>query len=175
MSGQWVTTDRHARYSHGCPVHKPHWSAAFHLALRAELALENLALRQQLANLRHTSGRPRIRMADRAFWLVLSRLPFLFRRRAGQAFGRKVLKSGQQAVESLPCTQALSLLTLFAKGDSASLLGRLFHFGPPIIPPDIPAPRCMQDRAHEEQSGPSFCSELGMWRGGEKPTSPSGR
>ena len=25
---------------------------------RAELALENLALRQQLANLRHTSGRP---------------------------------------------------------------------------------------------------------------------
>jgi transposase InsO family protein len=41
---------------------------------RAELAIENLALRQQLANLRHTSGRPRIRMADRAFWLVLSRL-----------------------------------------------------------------------------------------------------
>jgi hypothetical protein len=41
---------------------------------RAELALENLALRQQLANLRRTSGRPRVRMADRAFWLVLSRL-----------------------------------------------------------------------------------------------------
>jgi hypothetical protein len=41
---------------------------------RAELTLENLALRQQLANLRHTSGRPRIHMADRAFWLVLSRL-----------------------------------------------------------------------------------------------------
>jgi len=41
---------------------------------RAELALENLALRQQLANLRHTSGRPRIRMADRAFWLAISRL-----------------------------------------------------------------------------------------------------
>jgi len=41
---------------------------------RAELALENLALRQQLANLRHMSGRPRIRMADRAFWLVLSRM-----------------------------------------------------------------------------------------------------
>ncbi len=41
---------------------------------RAELALENLALRQQLANIRHTSGRPRICMADRAFWLVLSRL-----------------------------------------------------------------------------------------------------
>jgi hypothetical protein len=41
---------------------------------RAELALESLALRQQLANLRRTLGRPRIRMADRAFWLVLSRL-----------------------------------------------------------------------------------------------------
>jgi len=41
---------------------------------RAELALENLALRQQLANLRHTSARPRIRMVDRAFLLVLSRL-----------------------------------------------------------------------------------------------------
>jgi putative transposase len=40
----------------------------------AELALENLALRQQLANLRNTSGRPRIRLTDRAFWLVLSRL-----------------------------------------------------------------------------------------------------
>jgi transposase InsO family protein len=41
---------------------------------RAELALENLALRQQLANLRHTSGRPRICMADRAFWLAISGL-----------------------------------------------------------------------------------------------------
>lgn len=41
---------------------------------RAELALENLALRQQLANLRHTSGRPRIHPVDRAFWLLLSRL-----------------------------------------------------------------------------------------------------
>ena len=41
---------------------------------RAGLVLENLALRQQLANLRRTSGRPRMRMADRAFWLVLSRL-----------------------------------------------------------------------------------------------------
>jgi hypothetical protein len=29
---------------------------------------------QQLANLRRTSGRPRVRVADRAFWLLLSRL-----------------------------------------------------------------------------------------------------
>ena len=34
---------------------------------RAELAIENLALRQQLANLRRTSGRPRLRRIDRAF------------------------------------------------------------------------------------------------------------
>src|ERR1035437_6537745 len=44
------------------------------LHTRAELALENLALRQQLANLRRTSGRPRLRRIDRAFWLALSRL-----------------------------------------------------------------------------------------------------
>jgi hypothetical protein len=41
---------------------------------RANLALENLALRHQLANLRRTSGRPHPRKADRAFWIVLSRL-----------------------------------------------------------------------------------------------------
>jgi putative transposase len=44
------------------------------LRTRADLALENLALRQQLANLRCTSARPRLRGIDRAFWLVLSRL-----------------------------------------------------------------------------------------------------
>ena len=44
------------------------------LRSRADLALENLALRQQLANLRRTSGRPRLGMSDRAFWLVLARL-----------------------------------------------------------------------------------------------------
>ena len=44
------------------------------IRIRADLALENLALRQQLANLRSTSSRPRLRKSDRAFWLVLSRL-----------------------------------------------------------------------------------------------------
>ncbi len=43
------------------------------LRTQADLALENLALRQQLANLRRTSGRPRLRRIDRVFWLVLSR------------------------------------------------------------------------------------------------------
>jgi putative transposase len=43
------------------------------LRTRADLALENLALRQQLANLRRTSSRLRLRNSDRAFWLVLSR------------------------------------------------------------------------------------------------------
>jgi putative transposase len=43
------------------------------LRTRADLALENLALRQQLFNLRRTSSRARLRNFDRAFWLVLSR------------------------------------------------------------------------------------------------------
>src|SRR5450432_594824 len=44
------------------------------LRTHVDLAIENLALRQQLANLRRTSSRPRLRNSDRAFWLVLSRL-----------------------------------------------------------------------------------------------------
>ena len=36
-------------------------------------AIENLALRQQLANLRRASDRPRLRGSDRAFWVLLSR------------------------------------------------------------------------------------------------------
>src|SRR5665811_1266262 len=43
------------------------------LHTHVDLAIENLALRQQLANLRRTSSRPRLRNSDRAFWLVLSR------------------------------------------------------------------------------------------------------
>jgi hypothetical protein len=34
---------------------------------RADLAIENLALRQQLANMRRASMHPRIRMAERVF------------------------------------------------------------------------------------------------------------
>ena len=40
---------------------------------RASLVLENLALRQQLAVLRRTVARPRLRPIDRAFWALLSR------------------------------------------------------------------------------------------------------
>jgi putative transposase len=42
------------------------------LRTRAELALENLALRQQLGTLRRTSPRARLRLTDRAFWVGLS-------------------------------------------------------------------------------------------------------
>lgn len=38
------------------------------------LALENLALRQQLANLKATTPRPTIKAWDRAFWITLSQL-----------------------------------------------------------------------------------------------------
>ena len=40
---------------------------------QAELAAENLALRQQLAVLEHKSKRPRLRKRDRIFWAILSR------------------------------------------------------------------------------------------------------
>jgi putative transposase len=41
---------------------------------RASLVLENLALRQQLAILRRSTLRPRLRPFDRAFWVMLSRI-----------------------------------------------------------------------------------------------------
>jgi hypothetical protein len=37
---------------------------------KASLIVENLALRHQLAVLRRTVPRPRLRPADRAFWVV---------------------------------------------------------------------------------------------------------
>jgi len=43
------------------------------LRTRTDLALENLALRQQLALLRRRSTRPRFGRLDRAFWVCLSR------------------------------------------------------------------------------------------------------
>ena len=41
---------------------------------RRALVLENLALRHQLAVLQRTAPRPRLRTADRLFWVLLSRL-----------------------------------------------------------------------------------------------------
>jgi len=41
---------------------------------RHEVALENLALRQQLATLKFSGSRPRLSDSDRLFWVVLSRL-----------------------------------------------------------------------------------------------------
>jgi putative transposase len=43
------------------------------LRLRSELALENLALRQQLAVLNRRHRRPKLRKLDRLFWVFLSR------------------------------------------------------------------------------------------------------
>ena len=44
------------------------------LRTRQSLVLENLALRHQLAVLQRTAPRPRLRTADRLFWVLLSRL-----------------------------------------------------------------------------------------------------
>jgi hypothetical protein len=44
------------------------------LVIRGALVLENLALRQQLATYTRTCKRPRLRPADRFFWIWLSKL-----------------------------------------------------------------------------------------------------
>jgi transposase InsO family protein len=44
------------------------------LVPRVQLALENIALRQQLAVLRRHVARPRLRALDRVFWVILRRL-----------------------------------------------------------------------------------------------------
>src|SRR5215469_7912910 len=41
---------------------------------RRDLALENLAIRQQLVVLKRRKGVPRLRRKDRLFWVVLSRI-----------------------------------------------------------------------------------------------------
>ena len=46
----------------------------FALRTRRALALENLALRHQLAVLQRAAPRPRLRRSDRLFWVLLSRL-----------------------------------------------------------------------------------------------------
>jgi hypothetical protein len=43
------------------------------LRLRSDLALENLALRRQLAALNRRHPLPRLRKSDRFFWILLSR------------------------------------------------------------------------------------------------------
>jgi hypothetical protein len=44
------------------------------LLTRRDLALENLALRQQLAVYKEAHPRPRLTDADRQFWVLLSRI-----------------------------------------------------------------------------------------------------
>jgi hypothetical protein len=44
------------------------------IKITLNLAVENIALRQQLAVMKRTNKRPKIRMTDRLFWVLLSRL-----------------------------------------------------------------------------------------------------
>jgi len=44
------------------------------LAVNRNLAIENLALRRQLAILRRQVKRPKLRTRDRAFWVIVSNL-----------------------------------------------------------------------------------------------------
>ncbi|MBN1611298.1 MAG: helix-turn-helix domain-containing protein, partial [Polyangiaceae bacterium] len=50
------------------------WLLRATLVSRGSLALENLALRQQLATYTRTQKRPRLMPGDRAFWVALSRV-----------------------------------------------------------------------------------------------------
>jgi putative transposase len=50
------------------------WLLRATLVSRGSLALENLALRQQLASYARTQKRPRLKPEDRAFWVALSRV-----------------------------------------------------------------------------------------------------
>ncbi len=56
---------------------------------RSQLALENLALRQQLAVLRHKAPRPRLCRADRAFWPTFRRVDSRYRATACYDLSRK--------------------------------------------------------------------------------------
>ncbi|MCP4576855.1 MAG: integrase, partial [Deltaproteobacteria bacterium] len=47
---------------------------AFKLFMVRDLAAENLALRQQLSTLQQKSKRPKIRVRDRVFWVLLSKI-----------------------------------------------------------------------------------------------------
>jgi len=49
------------------------WSLRAVITSRGSLALENLALRQQLATYARTQKRPRLKPGERAFWVALLR------------------------------------------------------------------------------------------------------
>jgi len=68
------------------------------LRTRTDLALENLALRQQLALLRRRSTRPRFGRLDRAFWVSSWLL-------SGTA---PILLEGLPLLDTLPRCSALS-------------------------------------------------------------------
>ena len=76
---------------------------------RRELALENVALRQQLAVLRRSVKRPRLSNVDRVFWVLLRRIWTDWKRRA-----RRVHKHKRVAK---PLMVALSTIVIDELGD----------------------------------------------------------
>jgi hypothetical protein len=52
----------------------PVWVLRAVFTSRRSLALENLALRQQLAAYTRTQKRPRLKPGERAFWVALSKV-----------------------------------------------------------------------------------------------------
>ena len=79
-------------------------------------------------------------------------------------FGGKVLKSGQQSVESPPRTQASSLLRPVCERRLGIPAWSPFPFRPKIfLPPRFHAPYA-GDPGHGDQRGPTSCSLLGVGR-----------
>jgi hypothetical protein len=65
---------RSAVRERGRDVHDPPGALLSAFQPRASLVAENLVLRRQLATLRRTTRRPRLRPIDRPFWVLLSRV-----------------------------------------------------------------------------------------------------
>src|SRR5437773_12353575 len=84
-----------------------------------QLALENLALRQQLAVYKRTTNRPRLRRSDRVLWVWLSR----------------VWPAWRQALVIVAPATVLSSPRRRFRPHSATLLRR-----PPAVPPPVGAP-----------------------------------
>src|SRR5262249_55281834 len=72
--GNWQTEDRGATLSAMNSIHLLCIFCRGFLASQAALAVENLALRQQLAVLKRTTPRPKLRRRDRVFWVCLAKL-----------------------------------------------------------------------------------------------------
>jgi len=82
--------------------------------------------------------------------------------------GQRYSSPGANLSRVFPARRHHHYSALFAKGDSASPLGRLFPFGPEFFCRRDFRPRCADDRGHGEPMEPRFGSLLVQGRKGAK-------